>query len=75
MSKPLEGVRVLEVAAWTFVPAAGAAKTARRQKTQVTQFLRAGDVGRACRQPRGELSFVQSHHTLVPRLGFAPTAA
>ena len=24
MSKPLEGVRVLEVAAWTFVPAAGA---------------------------------------------------
>ena len=24
VSKPLEGVRVLEVAAWTFVPAAGA---------------------------------------------------
>ena len=25
MTRPLEGVRVLEVAAWTFVPAAGAA--------------------------------------------------
>ena len=24
MSKPLAGVRVLEIAAWTFVPAAGA---------------------------------------------------
>ena len=24
MTKPLDGVRVLEVAAWTFVPAAGA---------------------------------------------------
>ena len=24
MAKPLQGVRVLEVAAWTFVPAAGA---------------------------------------------------
>ena len=24
MSKPLAGIRILEVAAWTFVPAAGA---------------------------------------------------